>query len=291
MIFEYLRAGFALTSIPVGKKGPTHSKWNLPENAVTTIEGAAKIKANVGLLHAYCRPTATCAIDLDNYIHAKTWFKEYGVDINQLLLADDAVVISSGKKFSLKLLYRLPVGVGPLESKKILGPDGKSALEFRCADKAGKTVQDVLPPSVHPLGSQYEWVGKGDWRKTTTIPPGLLRIWQQEIKSKKSPKQGRKSQVVFSNAIDDTPRQRTIFKSILDHISADCSYDVYRDIVWAILSIGWVDAEELARQWCMTAPNRFDADSFDVIVANYDERRTPTYGTLKYYAKQGGWHE
>jgi hypothetical protein len=66
---------------------------------------------------------------------------------------------------------------------------------------------------------------------------------------------------------------------------------MYRDVVWAILSLGWVDAEELARQWCMTVPLRYDSNSFDLIVANYDERRTPTYGTLMHHAKQGGRHE
>lgn len=291
MIFEYLRAGFALTPIPTGHKGPRLPGWNLPENAITTIEAAAKIKSNVGLLHAYCTPTPTCALDIDNYKFAKKWSAERGVCFDQLLFADDAVVVSSGKKFSLKLFYRLPVGIGPLESKKIIGTDGKSALEFRCADKAGKTVQDVLPPSVHPRGSPYQWVGGGDWRKIVTIPVEILKIWQHEIASKTPSKPSRQSGVMFSKSVDDTPRQRARLHSMLNHISADCSYDQYRNVVWAILSLGWSDSEELARQWCLTAPHRFQDDNFIGLLTSYDVRRTPTYGTLIYYAKQGGWDE
>jgi hypothetical protein len=110
---------------------------------------------NAGLAHAYCAPTPTCAIDVDNYKPAKAWLATHSNDLYELLLAHNAVVIWSGRKYSLNILYRLPQSVPPFVSKKINGEDGKSILEFRCATKDGKTVQDVLPPSVHPDGHHY----------------------------------------------------------------------------------------------------------------------------------------
>jgi hypothetical protein len=53
---------------------------------------------------------------------------------------------------------RAASGVPALETKKVNGSDGKSAVEFRCATKEGKTVQDVLPSSIHPDGHQYQWL-------------------------------------------------------------------------------------------------------------------------------------
>lgn len=305
MIEDYILMGLALCPIPAGKKGPTTTGWNLPENAITTIEDAHRIKGNVGILHAYCTPTPTCAIDIDCFDLATDWLEGHGISLSELLNAADAVQIISGKAGRAKLLYRLPAGIKPLTTVQIQDqPSKQMILELRCAAGTGRSMQDVLPPSIHPdTNAPYTWGGGGDWRKLPVLSPELLNIWQSEMKVKKATrpkcnKTGahataplRESGLFLSKAIDDSPRQRAIITSILYHISSDCTYDVYRDIVWAILSLGWVDAEELARQWCMTVPLRYDAYSFDLIVANYDERRTPTYGTLMHHAKQGGRHE
>jgi hypothetical protein len=90
-------------------------------------------------------------------------------------------------------------------------------------------------------------------------------------------------------SVDDTPRQRAGIAEMLTYISADCDYERYRDVVWAILSLGWHDIEELACQWCMTAPDRFDEGSFLGLVNSHDLERTPTLGTLIYFAREGGW--
>ena len=99
-----------------------------------------------------------------------------------------------------------------------------------------------------------------------------------------------RGQVRISKAVDDTPRQRAALAGMLAHISADCSYDLYRDMVWAILSLGWHDGEKLAEQWCLTAPHRFDKDSFNRVVAGHDERRSPSMGTIIHHAREGGWN-
>mgnify|MGYP000695436838 CR=1 FL=1 len=54
------------------------------------------------------------------------------------------------------------------EAKKIV-IQKKTALEFRCATVEGKTVQDVLPGSVHPSGTTYQWGGKGNWQSLPAL--------------------------------------------------------------------------------------------------------------------------
>jgi hypothetical protein len=182
-----IQAGMTLVPIPYGTKGPNTLGWNQQSNCISKISQVGLLeRMNVGLAHAYCEPTPTSALDVDNYKQAKQWFALHGIDLDKLIHANDAVVIWSGKRHSLKLLYRLPVGVKPLESKKILGLDGKSAVEFRCATKDGKTVQDVLPPSMHPDGHQYEWYGKGDPLNPPVIPSEILNLWYTVLEAVRS---------------------------------------------------------------------------------------------------------
>ena len=149
ILAEYVAHGWAIVPIPPGTKGPNGSGWNLRENCITTPEAAAKLNggSNAGLAHAF---SGTCALDVDQYEHARDWLAAKGIDLDGLLAADDAVQISSGRPNRAKLLFKLPAGVEPLRSHKIKAPDGADALDFRCGTAKGTTVQDVLPPSVHP---------------------------------------------------------------------------------------------------------------------------------------------
>jgi hypothetical protein len=166
-----------------------------------------------------------------------------------------------------------------------------TVLEFRCATRDGLTVQDVLPHSIHPdTGQPYRWGGKGDWWDIPEIPQTLLTVWQQELAARETGRARRKGRLSLFGGVDDTPRQRATLQDQLQHISADCSYELYRDIVWAILSFGWPDAEDLARQWCETAPDWFEEDDFYNVVNSHDSKRSPTIGTIYYHARQGGWH-
>ena len=89
-------------------------------------------------------------------------------------------------------------------------------------------------------------------------------------------------------SVEDTPRQRARLACMLDSISADCEYERYRDVVWAILSLGWDDCADLAEAWCLTAPDRFDEVSFTALVDSHDPERSLSIGTLIHLARQGG---
>ena len=89
----------------------------------------------------------------------------------------------------------------------------------------------------------------------------------------------------------DTPRSRASLMDALDHVSSDCSYERYRDVVWALMGTAWADAEEVARLWCEAAAHRFDAQDFSSVVESYDPTRMnrPTVGTIIYLARKEGW--
>jgi hypothetical protein len=287
---DMIRSGWALVPIPPRQKGPTTSGWNIRERCVTTEEQIQELEGiNIGLAHAYCKPTPTCAIDIDNYKPAKAWLATHAIDLTALLLAQDAVVIWSGKLYSLKLLYRLPECTPPFISKKINGDDGKSILEFRCATHDGKTVQDVLPPSIHPDGHQYRWLSKGDPLQLSVIPSELLGLWKTLNSNTHRDTSRNNSKHRTVSAPPETPRQIAIVQDLLNSISADCEYEKWRNCVWAVLSTGWDCAEDLAYEWSKSAPDRFCKEAFGNVVNSYEsDREDPiTLGTLYFYARRG----
>jgi hypothetical protein len=124
---DYVAHGIALVDIPIRKKGPTTIGWNEEANAITDPERASELNGNIGIAHAYCLPTPTMALDLDDMERASAWLAARGIDVVELLDADDAVQIVSGRLGRGKLLYRLPSGLAPIESltikEEVLGND------------------------------------------------------------------------------------------------------------------------------------------------------------------------
>ncbi len=173
----YMKHGWSLVPIPLGTKGPRTTGWNLKASALriddrTPIEG-------IGLAHAY---SGTMALDIDDWGATATALAVAGINLQDLYDAPDAVAIESGNPCHGKLIYSMPGGL-TLPSKKII-IGGKTIYELRCATSNGLTVQDVLPPSIHPTThSPYKWAGSGDWTRTPRIPQKLLEVWEQLLKS------------------------------------------------------------------------------------------------------------
>ena len=288
---QLVEVGMSLVPIAFAEKEPFTENWNLHENCINDIENLPNLVGrNVGLAHAYCLPTPTCAIDIDQFMYAAEWLSTHGIDLKSLLFADDAVVIWSGKQGSLKMLYRLPVGTSPLETKKIVGLDGRSAIEFRCATKNGKTVQDVLPPSIHPDGYIYQWVGSGNPLHPPTVPPDLLSLWLLLIAngSRVAMRHRRPSRAHHQR--QESPREIANLLHLLTFISADCPYEIWRNVVWAILSTGWLCAEDIAQEWSKSSHHRYDDVSFWTVANSYlpDHPDPITMGTIYYYARMAG---
>ncbi len=176
-LFEiYSQLGWALCPIPAGLKHPTGEAWNSPFMAGLPPDWA-EVRGGCGLMHAY---SGTGAIDVDQLVAALVWLQlKRGIDLQGLLDAPDAVQIVSGAEGKAKLLYRLP---GDLVLPTVtFSHEGRHMIQFRCATKGGKSVQDVLPPSVYPgTARRYRWGGKGDFRRLPTIPWDILELWMTE---------------------------------------------------------------------------------------------------------------
>jgi hypothetical protein len=282
-----LKAGRTLVPIPSGKKRPFHRSWNHRDNVICSPDQVSRLSGmNMGLAHAFCTPNPTCAIDLDDLTQATKWLSDRSVDLLALQSAPDAVGIVSGKINSFKLIYRLPDGVPALASKAITGPSGNMMLEFRCATKKGLTVQDVLPPSVHPSGSQYQWVGAGSILSLPSLPDCLLQIWLELLKSTLRKERLNAVPIVTP----ETPRQEAMLRHQLKFIDADCDYETYRNVIWGIASTGWESAYQIALDWSLTAEYRFEEHTLDALFYSYDPDRDDriTAGTIRHYARQGG---
>jgi hypothetical protein len=285
--YNLLSSGLALVKIPKGSKAPEILGWNQRENVITKCDQTNLLdESNVGLAHAYCLPNPTCAIDIDNLYDSRMWMQQKGIDLDNLLNAPDAVSIFSGKSNSAKLIYRLPSNSNALKTKMIRNVEGKSMLEFRCASSDGLTVQDVIPTSIHPSGTQYQWGGKGSVLAIPTIPDALLEIWQSLLNP--SP---RHIQTTYVQPIQ-SPREIARVQLALTYISADCDYETYRNVVWALMSTGWTNVIDLARSWCMSCMERYKEHGFEVVVESYDPEREQriSLGTLFKLAKEGGFN-
>ncbi len=298
---DYVQHGIAICAIPLGRKGPTANGWNLPENAITCPTAAATLTGNVGLLHAW---SDTMALDVDDWGAASEWLLARGVNLAQLFSAPDRVEIVSGRAGRAKLLFRLPVSINaPVQTLQIKGDDGEMILEFRCADSGGNSVQDVLPPSIHPdTGSPYQWGGPGDWRNLPVIPDALLQTWQDELPNRMKPNTPAAPPGLLSGLTPQSfaPQPSlaplaenlwglTVVESALDHVSPDTDYATWRNIGWAIMSTGWSCAPQIVHGWSRGAPLRYDTAVTDTLIKSFDPAKGITVASLFHHAKQNGW--
>lgn len=298
---DYVRHGFAICALPLGRKGPNVKCWNLPENAITDPAGASKLTEGVGLLHAY---SGTMALDVDDWGAASQWLLARGVNLVQLFSAPDRVEIVSGRAGRAKLLFSLPASINaPVQTLQIQGDDEKMILEFRCADSGGNSMQDVLPPSIHPdTGKPYQWGGPGDWRNLPVIPDALFQVWQDELPKRTK---GSAPAVPLTLLPGLAPQSfgpqpgfapvgenlwgMTVLETALDHVSPDTDYPTWRKIVWAVMSTGWTCAPQIVHGWSQGAPLRYDKAATDTLIRSFDPSRGITIATLFHHAKQIGW--
>ena len=287
-LVKLVERGFALVELPFGKKKSLEIGWNLAQNVITRANDVEKLRGkNVGLAHAYCSPQPTCAVDVDDYRLARKWLSNAGFGLKAELLRPESVVLTSGQPYKIKLLYKLPRCVNAIPSIKISSANDKTILEFRCGTRNGRTVQDLIPPSIHPYGSRYRWLGGGSPLDLPTIPRDLLTIWERLLVTSH-----RHQNPHSRNATPATPLNIALAEDALTNINADCGYDVWRNVVWALLSTGWQNAEAIARVWSKTAPQRYDEVKFQLLVDSYDPsiENSFTLGTVYYYARRSGWN-
>lgn len=289
---EYLKNGMALVAIPQGQKGPNSVGWNKPENAITDPTVAAGLKENVGLAHAYNPLGPTMALDIDDLTLAREWLKARGIILDDYFDADDGVQIKSGKLGRAKFLFRLPSGVKPMRTVQIKDPaTGNMILEFRCASATGLTVQDVLPPSIHPdTGQPYTWGGKGDWRNLPIIPKPLLDVWEAELSPVASPN---------PNLANTTIIQKPVIQldpSTIQHLrSAILSMRADDHSLWVKNGMALKELGEVGRsiwmEWSLTSPKSLDGNGPLDVAKTWDSFKPTKIGYKFVFAEaqRRGW--
>jgi hypothetical protein len=279
----YIRHGWSLVPIPANTKGPRTPGWNLRENALKA-QGDLPPGYGIGLAHAY---SGTMALDIDNWTVTTSLLAEYGIDLQALYDAPDAVVINSGKPGHGKLLYTMPFGAA-LPSKKIIH-NKLTAYELRCATVSGLTVQDVLPPSIHPETLQpYQWAGRGHWTRIPTIPQPILDLWNGLLA------QDQERTIATDGTIDASWEE---IRQALDAVPADCTRDEWVSIGmalhWAGTQTDQLDqALHMWNEWSATGATKYPGEREVLtqwISFKPDKATAVKLGTLFHIAKQHGW--
>lgn len=247
---SYIRHGWCLVPIPNGYKGPQYQAWNEREKCLTD-SAAIPPGYGVGLAHAY---SGTMALDIDDWDKAKDLLIAHQIDLQALFDAPDAVQVLSGKQGHGKLLYAMPFGL-VLPTKKII-VDGVTVYELRCGTREGLTVQDVLPPTIHPETLKpYQWSGKGDWQHLPVLPIPILDLWQKLLDGDKS-KQRELSPMTADGV------HWTEIKSALYAVPANCSRDEWIQIGMALHAAAMLTNDEpgafqLWHDWSATGVEKF----------------------------------
>ena len=264
--------------MPYKTKSPVTPDWMLRENRIVSLEGIPP-KTNFGLMHAY---SGTCAIDIDDIEKATKLLAEAKIDLEKILNSD-AVQIVSGRKNKAKLLYTTPLGLA-YPSRKFKEKN-KDVLDFRCGTANDTTVQDVLPPSVHPL-TLYPYTWKGDYTKLTQIPDELFHFWQKDNDVRIDPK---------TTTID--PSWANI-ESALEWVSPDCSRMDWIKIGMALHGEGERQGD-IARgfsvwnAWSFRSTEKYPGErAIKVQWASFctDRHVRVAIGTVFWHAGNNGWY-
>lgn len=278
----YIRHGWSLVPIPTGTKGPRTKGWNKKENAIRN-QSDVPPGYGIGLAHAF---SGTCALDLDDWDTAAFMLGLQGVDIKALYDASDAVIIDSGRAGRGKLLYAL---AEPLRTKQI-ATGSKMVYELRCATANGATVQDVLPPTIHPsTGQPYRWAGRGHWSRLPMIPPELLAHWNRlladdDVKS-------------VSSDTENLNLSWSEIRNALSHVDPASDYQTRINmgmaLHWAGTHSGELDdARAIWLDWAMVSPEKFK--SHHEVLSTWERFKSEgdrciKIGTLFAAAKEAGY--
>lgn len=278
----YIRHGWSLVPIPMGSKGPRNVGWNLKQNCLKS-QSALPPDHGIGLAHAY---SGTMALDIDNWDLAADLLKEHQIDLSELYHAPDAVVIDSGRTGRGKLLYQMPFGLA-LPSKKIIS-QGQTAYELRCATMSGLTVQDVLPPTIHPDTRQsYRWAGAGHWTRLPTIPDALFNLWSDMLSDDKDR---------TIRLMDGPSASWDEIRHAMEFITPDCTRDEWIAVGMALHWAGSQNNEldQAFMLWDDWSHPSFKYPGQPEMLKQWKSFRTGrkgemTLGSLFHVAKQYGW--
>lgn len=280
---QYAAIGWAVLPIRAGSKVPHLDEWQHRASAdPSTIREwwSRWPRAGIGV---HCGLSGVVVVDVDPRNGGRDTFARLEAERGPLWDHDPAIARTGGGGwhyvFAAPEGVRLPAKLGP-------GVDLLSGLRYFLAE-----------PSVHPVtGKPYRWENGANPLNMRELPP-LPEAWWTAAAEVAAPTDAAGLDALAQLApapLEDTPANRERVKSAAAALSADCDYHEWMRRTFAILSTGLPDAVEIAREWSMTAPGRFDDDAFDLLVDSYKEERRHGGdligpGTLFHLAKEAGW--
>lgn len=277
----YRSLGWALVPIPARSKGPDFQGWNLKEKAYTNGRLWPQEYRSCGLAHAWA---GTCAIDLDQLKASIVWFGERDIDLQAILDHPAAARIISGKPDSGKLIFRLP---RPLESIIVKDSSGAVIFELRCASRDGLTVQDVLPPSIHPSGQRYRWANTDALNDLPLIPEPILEVWQSLI-DKRTEDESRRA--TAASEVLPAP-DRELVQAALEAIDPDIDRDAWLHVAMALHSMGEEWGYEAFDTWSANGTKYGGQADTSRVWRSLRHRGAGgvSIGTLFHIAREAGW--
>lgn len=84
----------------------------------------------------------------------------------------------------------------------------------------------------------------------------------------------------------ETPVEIAKVKTALAQISADCPYPLWVRLLFSVHSTGWTCSKQLAQDWSVTAPHRYDQKEFNKVWSSAKIYGGISLGTLFHHAKQ-----
>lgn len=145
----------------------------------------------------------------------------------------------------------------------------------------------IIAPSRHHSGNNYRWRKDCDPFEASfllsPLPDCILAtIVTGELESPPP-----------AEPIEESDAEVARLRSALGSVPADCSRNDWRDQLFAIHSTGWGCAEELARDWSMTASHLWSEEAFEGIWRSAKARRPGgrTIASIYRAAKRNGWSD
>ena len=195
--YQYVDQGMVLVPLRPQSKAPYKREWNRPENLLSTREDVDTHLGPMDNIGLALGPSRIISLDIDNLTRAREIFAESGIDLDQMLRDPRSVGIDSGRTNRAKLLFRQHPDATNLTTVDFDEPDGK-VYEIRCLAKNGNTMQDVLPPSIHPdTGQPYEAVG--NLCDPPMLPAPLRAFWEQRQAEARQPRRVHPSTLIVSS--------------------------------------------------------------------------------------------
>ena len=240
----------------------------------------------------------TLADEIKNYLSKRDWAEPVvalsgnGIHLIYHILEDECYCISNtkenvilvnqvlrvlDKKFSTDKI-KIDTSVGkPGQITKLYGTTSIKGVSSK--ERPHRQSRIISTPPNYELGNP-----------DSAVFDSQLREFVEENKDLISDSPNKKFSST-NTSLPCTPRNEARLEKMLNHIDPDCDYETYRNVVWGIRDTNFQNVEEIAKNWSLGAPDRFDENTLQIILDTFNPNKGITFATLVYLAKQGGYRE